>query len=76
MNRLQTLLCFGSNGFNTFATATAPTPGDIPPPRMYAAAAPRADGLLLLCGGRGADSTPLSDAFGQGRTLLLFQRVT
>ena len=41
--------------------------GDIPPPRMYAAAAPRADGLLLLCGGRGADSTPLSDAFGLAR---------
>ena len=37
--------------------------GDIPPARMYAAAAPRADGLLLLCGGRGADSAPLSDAF-------------
>ena len=41
--------------------------GDIPPPRMYAAAAPRADGLLLLCGGRGADSAPLSDAFGLAR---------
>jgi diadenosine tetraphosphatase ApaH/serine/threonine PP2A family protein phosphatase len=34
---------------------------------MYAAAAPRADGLLLLCGGRGADSAPLSDAFGLAR---------
>ena len=41
--------------------------GDVPPPRMYAAAAPRADGLLLLCGGRGVDSTPLSDAFGLAR---------
>ena len=41
--------------------------GDIPPARMYAAAAPRADGLLLLCGGRGADSTPLADAFGLAR---------
>ena len=41
--------------------------GDVPPPRMYAAAAPRADGLLLLCGGRGADSSPLSDAFGLAR---------
>ena len=41
--------------------------GDIPPARMYAAAAPRADGLLLLCGGRGADSAPLSDAFGLAR---------
>jgi hypothetical protein len=34
---------------------------------MYAAAAPRADGLLLLCGGRGVDSTPLADAFGLAR---------
>ena len=41
--------------------------GDVPPPRMYAAAAPRADGLLLLCGGRGADSAPLADAFGLAR---------
>ena len=41
--------------------------GDVPPPRMYAAAAPRADGLLLLCGGRGSDSAPLSDAFGLAR---------
>ena len=41
--------------------------GDVPPPRMYAAAAPRADGLLLLCGGGGADSAPLGDAFGLAR---------
>lgn len=35
--------------------------------RMYAAAASRTDGLLLICGGRGANGTPLSDGFGLAR---------
>jgi hypothetical protein len=34
---------------------------------MYATAAARADGLLLLCGGRDASGTPLGDAFGLAR---------
>lgn len=34
---------------------------------MYATAAARSDGLLLLCGGRNADGTPLGDAFGLAR---------
>ena len=38
-----------------------------PSPRMYASAAPRSDGLLLLCGGRGAKGSPLGDAFGLAR---------
>lgn len=38
-----------------------------PKPRMYASAAPRSDGLLLLCGGRGAKGSPLGDAFGLAR---------
>ena len=49
----------------TTAAATA-TP-DYPAPRMYASAAARSDGLLLLCGGRGADGAPLDDAFGLAR---------
>lgn len=35
--------------------------------RMYATAAARADGLLLLCGGRDAAGVPLGDAFGLAR---------
>ena len=35
--------------------------------RMYATAAARSDGLLLLCGGRNAEGTPLGDAFGLAR---------
>lgn len=34
---------------------------------MYAAAAARSDGLLLLCGGRNAQGTPLGDAYGLAR---------
>lgn len=34
---------------------------------MYATAAARPDGLLLLCGGRDADSTPMGDAYGLAR---------
>lgn len=46
--------------------ASIPQP-DCPAPRMYASAAARSDGLLLLCGGRGADGAPLDDAFGLAR---------
>ena len=35
--------------------------------RMYATAAARSDGLLLLCGGRDADGTPMGDAYGLAR---------
>lgn len=35
--------------------------------RMYATAAARSDGLLLLCGGRDAEGTPLGDAYGLAR---------
>lgn len=41
--------------------------GDMPTPRMYATAAARSDGLLLLCGGRDASGTPLGDAYGFAR---------
>lgn len=34
---------------------------------MYAAAAARSDGLLLLCGGRDASGAPLGDAYGLAR---------
>lgn len=34
---------------------------------MYATAAARGDGLLLLCGGRDASGTPMGDAFGFAR---------
>jgi protein phosphatase len=34
---------------------------------MYATAAARSDGLLLLCGGRDASSVPLADAYGLAR---------
>jgi hypothetical protein len=35
--------------------------------RMYATAAARSDGLLLLCGGRDIQGTPLADAYGFAR---------
>ena len=35
--------------------------------RMYATAAARGDGLLLLCGGRDASGTPMGDAYGFAR---------
>ncbi len=35
--------------------------------RMYATAAARSDGLLLLCGGRDISGTPLADAYGFAR---------
>jgi hypothetical protein len=41
--------------------------GEMPSPRMYATAAARSDGLLLLCGGRDAGGTPLADAYGFAR---------
>ncbi|KAK9790585.1 hypothetical protein WJX73_006836 [Symbiochloris irregularis] len=41
--------------------------GEAPSARMYATAAARSDGLLLLCGGRDAENTPLGDAWGLAR---------
>lgn len=41
--------------------------GDMPSARMYATAAARSDGLLLLCGGRDESGTPLGDAYGLAR---------
>ncbi|KAK9908007.1 hypothetical protein WJX75_001420 [Coccomyxa subellipsoidea] len=41
--------------------------GDTPAARMYATAAARSDGLLLLCGGRDAEGVPLGDAYGLAR---------
>ena len=41
--------------------------GPIPSPRTYASASTRSDGLLLLCGGRGADGFALNDAYGLAR---------
>ncbi|KAG9153558.1 hypothetical protein Leryth_008497 [Lithospermum erythrorhizon] len=38
--------------------------GEGPPPCMYATASARSDGLLLLCGGRDANSVPLNSAYG------------
>ncbi|KAG9445276.1 hypothetical protein H6P81_016616 [Aristolochia fimbriata] len=38
--------------------------GEGPPPCMYATASARSDGLLLLCGGRDANSIPLASAYG------------
>ncbi|KAK8504857.1 hypothetical protein V6N13_056186 [Hibiscus sabdariffa] len=38
--------------------------GESPPPCMYATASARSDGLLLLCGGRDANSVPLACAYG------------
>ncbi|XP_062202119.1 serine/threonine-protein phosphatase BSL2 homolog isoform X2 [Phragmites australis] len=38
--------------------------GEGPQPCMYATASARSDGLLLLCGGRDANSVPLSSAYG------------
>lgn len=34
---------------------------------MYATAAARSDGLLLMCGGRDAEGVPLGDAYGLAR---------
>ena len=34
---------------------------------MYATAAARPDGLLLLCGGRDSQNVPLGDAYGLAR---------
>ncbi|KAK3245263.1 Serine/threonine-protein phosphatase bsl2 [Cymbomonas tetramitiformis] len=41
--------------------------GEKPSARMYSTAAARADGLLLLAGGRDATNAPLADAFGLAR---------
>jgi protein phosphatase len=38
--------------------------GDGPPPCIYATASARSDGLLLLSGGRDANSVPLDTAYG------------
>ncbi|KAE8688741.1 Serine/threonine-protein phosphatase BSL2 [Hibiscus syriacus] len=38
--------------------------GEGPPPCMYATASARSDGLLLLSGGRDANSVPLASAYG------------
>uniref|UniRef100_A0A1D1ZMG6 Serine/threonine-protein phosphatase n=1 Tax=Anthurium amnicola TaxID=1678845 RepID=A0A1D1ZMG6_9ARAE len=38
--------------------------GEGPPPCMYATASARSDGLLLMCGGRDANSVPLASAYG------------
>lgn len=38
--------------------------GDMPSARMYATASARADGMLLLCGGRDSTGLPQSDAYG------------
>ncbi|WMV56258.1 hypothetical protein MTR67_049643 [Solanum verrucosum] len=38
--------------------------GEGPPPCMYATSSARSDGLLLLCGGRDANSVPLASAYG------------
>ncbi|KAE8682464.1 Serine/threonine-protein phosphatase BSL2 [Hibiscus syriacus] len=38
--------------------------GESPPPCMYATASARSDGLLLLSGGRDANSVPLASAYG------------
>ncbi|CAG9462338.1 unnamed protein product [Pedinophyceae sp. YPF-701] len=42
-------------------------PDKQPAGRMYAAAVPRQDGLMLLCGGRDASGVPLGDAYGLSR---------
>jgi protein phosphatase len=41
--------------------------GEEPKARMYATAAARSDGLLLLCGGRDTGGASLSDAYGLAR---------
>ncbi|XP_034703107.1 serine/threonine-protein phosphatase BSL3-like isoform X2 [Vitis riparia] len=41
--------------------------GEGPPPCMYATASARSDGLLLLFGGRDANSVPLASAYGLAR---------
>uniref|UniRef100_A0A7N0RIJ1 Serine/threonine-protein phosphatase n=1 Tax=Kalanchoe fedtschenkoi TaxID=63787 RepID=A0A7N0RIJ1_KALFE len=38
--------------------------GEGPPPCMYGTSSARSDGLLLLCGGRDANSVPLASAYG------------
>ncbi|PKA50885.1 Serine/threonine-protein phosphatase BSL2 like [Apostasia shenzhenica] len=72
------LLCIGGNDgkrplADVWALDTAAKPyvwkklepqGEGPPPCMYATASARSDGLLLLCGGRDANSVPLSSAYG------------
>lgn len=50
---------------NRFATLTVYT--DCCTRRMYATAAARSDGLLLVCGGRDVAGTPLDDAYGFAR---------
>jgi hypothetical protein len=70
----------GNDGRNTLDdiwaldTATKPyawlrvqADGPVPAARMYAAAAARSDGLLLLCGGRDTSSQPLADTYGLAR---------
>lgn len=70
----------GNDGRNTLDdiwaldTATKPyawlrvrAQGPLPAARMYAAAAARSDGLLLLSGGRDASSQPLADTYGLAR---------
>ncbi|KAL0914409.1 hypothetical protein M5K25_014753 [Dendrobium thyrsiflorum] len=72
------LLCIGGNDgkrplADVWALDTAAKPyewrklepeGEGPPPCMYATASARSDGLLLLCGGRDANSVPLASAYG------------
>ncbi|XP_024378190.1 serine/threonine-protein phosphatase BSL3 [Physcomitrium patens] len=72
------LLCIGGNDgkrplADVWALDTAAKPyewrklepeGDGPPPCMYATACARSDGLLLLCGGRDANSAPIDSAYG------------
>lgn len=49
------------------AAACKPTLQHVAACRMYATAAARSDGLLLLCGGRDVSGTPLGDAYGFAR---------
>ncbi|XP_074296823.1 serine/threonine-protein phosphatase BSL3-like isoform X2 [Silene latifolia] len=72
------LMCIGGNDgkrplADVWALDTAAKPyewrklepeGEGPPPFMYATASARSDGLLLLCGGRDANSVPLASAYG------------
>ncbi|CAO2840914.1 unnamed protein product [Amaranthus hypochondriacus] len=72
------LMCIGGNDgkrplADVWALDTAAKPyewrklepeGEGPPPCMYATASARSDGLLLLCGGRDANSVPLASAYG------------
>eukprot|EP00898_Chlorokybus_atmophyticus_P005273 jgi/Chlat1/5747/Chrsp38S05574 len=75
------VVCFGGHDGNTVLadlwvldTATKPYQwtevqpvGPLPCARMYATASARADGLLLLFGGRDASGVPLGDAYGLAR---------